>query len=586
MYNEHFGFTESPFNVTPDSRFFFVNPCYEEAFATLRYGIDARKGFVVITGQPGTGKTTLLKRLTCSLESNVQAACIFDPHLTFIQLLRLTLGELGVSSTGKDRLSMMGQLYDHLIQQLENGQIVCLMIDEAQNLSVEMLEELRLLSNLETDTDKLLQIILVGQPEFEDRLERPELVQLKQRVALRCRLRPLELSEVSLYIQSRLETIYYKRPNLFDDESTNLIALYSKGIPRLINSICDNALLIAYTANRRYVIAQDVREAAIELQLESIQRLSNNAPATMPQEVGRSSEQKSKFDEIFSPRSPLELTRAAPDLPSFQFPAEPDLGPVKPAHYSAQPEFEPFLAYAGERSQRTRRRGLYVLGLSLLLILGGSALLYGSRESLLWIPNVSGYLRDISWMPNVGSYLRDIERLSHLPERNRSELQSAENQLPAPQPPAENALPATQPPVPSVADEKFDKIPDHESVKNDLATVPDNSTDTEIQVNPEARAKPADRATKITEKRRIIEQRPSGVRIANDQEIAGRKLEMEVYKAISDRAITGVEIVSVSDGTVYLDGRVATPRQKLAAVRAAMSVPGVKSVRDRIVIDN
>jgi hypothetical protein len=176
--------------------------------------------------------------------------------------------------------------------------------------------------------------------------------------------------------------------------------------------------------------------------------------------------------------------------------------------------------------------------------------------------------------------------LGHLPEWNRSELQSAENRLPAPQPPAENRLPSPQPPAPSVADEKFDKIPDRETVKNDLTTVPDNSTDTEIQVSPEARDKPADRATKITEKKRIAEQRPSGVRIANDQEIAGRKLEMEVYKAISDRAITGVEIVSVSDGTVYLDGRVATPRQKLAAVRAAMSVPGVKSVRDRIVIDN
>lgn len=574
MYNEHFGFTESPFNVTPDSRFFFVNPCYEEAFATLRYGIDARKGFVVVTGQPGTGKTTLLKRLTCSLESNVQAACIFDPHLTFIQLLRLTLGELGVPSTGKDRLSMMGQLYDHLIQQLENGQIVCLMIDEAQNLSVEMLEELRLLSNLETDTDKLLQIILVGQPEFEDRLERPELVQLKQRVALRCRLRPLELSEVSLYIESRLETIHYKRPNLFDDESINLIALYSKGIPRLINSICDNALLIAYTANRRYVVAQDICEAAIELQLESIQRSSNKAPGTMPQEVQRSAEQKSKFDEIFSSPSPLELTRTAADFPSFQFPAEPDAVSAKPAHSSsAQPEFEPFVAYVGQRSRRTRRGGLYVLGLSLLLILSGSALLYGARQSLLWIPNVRGYLRDI------GS-------LGHLPEWNRSELQSAENRLPAPQPPAENRLPSPQPPAPSVADEKFDKIPDRETVKNDLATVPDNSADTEIQVSPEARDKPADRATKITEKKRIPEQRPSGVRIANDQEIAGRKLEMEVYKAISDRAITGVEIVSVSDGTVYLDGRVATPRQKLAAVRAAMSVPGVKSVRDRIVIDN
>lgn len=566
MYNEHFGFTESPFNVTPDSRFFFVNPCYEEAFATLRYGIDGRKGFVVITGQPGTGKTTLLKRLTCSLDSNVQAACIFDPHLTFIQLLRLALGELGVPSTGKDRLSMMGQLYDHLIQQLENGKIVCLMIDEAQNLSVEMLEELRLLSNLETDTDKLLQIVLVGQPEFEDRLERPELVQLKQRVALRCRLRPLELSEVSLYLQSRLETIHYKRPNLFDEESINLIALYSKGIPRLINSICDNALLIAYTANRRYVIAQDVREAAIELQLES-EPFYNKARLPLQQEIKQNSGQKNGFETIFSPQSPLELTRAAADLPPFQFPAEPDRGIGNPAQpTSAQPEFEPFVAYLGERSSRTGRSGLYALGLSLVLIFAfaGSVLLYATRQSQ-------------AWMPNFGGYLHELARLGHLPDGRRRELPSAENRLPGPQAPA----------APLAADENLENIPDRATVKNDLASVPDNTADTQIQVSPEARDTAADRATtKIAEKRRAPEQRPQRARTANDQEVAGRKLEMEVYKAISDRAITGVEIVSVNDGTVYLDGRVATPRQKLAAVRAALSVPGVKSVRDRIAIDN
>ncbi len=566
MYNEHFGFTESPFNVTPDSRFFFVNPCYEEAFATLRYGIDARKGFVVITGQPGTGKTTLLKRLTGSLDSNVHAACIFDPHLTFIQLLRVTLGELGVPSTGKDRLSMMGQLYDHLIQQLENGKIVCLMIDEAQNLSVEMLEELRLLSNLETDTDKLLQIILVGQPEFEERLERPELVQLKQRVALRCRLRPLELTEVSLYIQSRLETIHFKRANLFDAESINLIALYSKGIPRLINSICDNALLIAYTADRRYVIAQDVREAAIELQLEPIESLSNKTRLATEPEIRQSSEEKAEFDGMFSPRSTLALPRAAADFPSFQFPAESDARVEKPSQSkSAEPEFERFIAYTADRSARTRMSGLYGVVVSLLLIclLGGSAVLYATRESAIWMPDVQGYLRDLA-------------RWSHVRDWNRRELQSANNQLSAPQ----------TPPPSSAAHEEVDKVPDREPVKNEVTSVPDTTADTEIQVTPEARDKAAERATKIADKKRPAEQKPARVRIANDQEIAGRKLEMEVYKAISDRAITGVAIVSVSDGTVYLDGRVATPRQKLAAVRAALSVPGVKSVRDRITIDN
>jgi len=267
-----------------------------------------------------------------------------------------------------------------------------------------------------------------------------------------------------------------------------------------------------------------------------------------------------------SPQSPLELSRAAADLPSFQFPAQPDPGIGKPAQRtSAQPEFEPFVSYMGERSSRTRMSGLYALGLSLVLIFafGGSALLYATRQTQAWMPNVEGYLRELA-------------RLGHLPDWKRSELQPAQNRLPAPQAPA----------APSAADEKLENIPDRAPVKNDLASVPDNTADTEIQVTPEARDKAADRATKISEKKRAPEQKPPGVRIASDQEIAGRKLEMEVYKAISDRAITGVAIVSVSDGTVYLDGRVATPRQKLAAVRAALSVPGVKSVRDRITIDN
>ena len=167
------------------------------------------------------------------------------------------------TSTGKDRLTMMGQLYDHLVEQLEKGQIVCLMIDEAQNLSVEMLEELRLLSNLETDTEKLIQIVLVGQPEFEEKLDWPELVQLKQRVALRCRLQPLQAHEIGLYIDSRLQTVHYMRPDLFDAESIERIALHSKGIPRLINAICDNALLIAYTNNRGYITAAWTLQGAV-----------------------------------------------------------------------------------------------------------------------------------------------------------------------------------------------------------------------------------------------------------------------------------------------------------------------------------
>ena len=267
MYGKHFGLVELPFSVTPDPRFSYINSDYREAFATLRYGIETRKGFIVITGEAGTGKTTLLRRLMQTVEATVHTAFIFNTHLSFTELLRLVLNELGVANSARDKQTLMAQLNDYLIDQLHKDHIVSLLVDEAQNLSDDMLEDLRLLSNLETDRAKLIQIVLMGQPELERKLEQPKLRQLKQRVAVRSRLAPLRSDEVAPYINSRLQTVGYKGKELFDTGSIEKIAQYSKGIPRLINAICDNALLIAYATSQIKISAKIVDEVARDLQL-------------------------------------------------------------------------------------------------------------------------------------------------------------------------------------------------------------------------------------------------------------------------------------------------------------------------------
>jgi type II secretory pathway predicted ATPase ExeA len=269
MYNGYFGFLESPFSVTPDPRFFYTNPVYLEAYANLRYGIEAKKGFIAITGEVGTGKTTLLRKLMRSLDSSIHTVFIFNTEVSFNELLRLILLDLGLPAQGKDRLAMIDELNAYLIEQVKQGDIVCLLIDEVQNLRNESLEGLRLLSNLETDREKLLQIVLMGQPEFKAKLDQPNLRQLKQRIALQCEIAPLKDEEVASYIDFRLRAVGYEGQDLFDRESLQQIAFHSKGIPRLINVICDNALLIAFAASRKTVSANVISEVARDLRLGS-----------------------------------------------------------------------------------------------------------------------------------------------------------------------------------------------------------------------------------------------------------------------------------------------------------------------------
>ena len=269
MYNSYFGFSESPFNVTPDPRFFYTNPVYLEAYANLRYGIEAKKGFIVITGEVGTGKTTLLRKLLHSLEDTVHSVFIFNTCLTFPELLQITLQDLGLVPKNANKVTMLEQLNDYLIKQLKQNHSVTMLIDEAQDLSDEVLENLRLLSNLETDREKLLQIVLMGQPELETKLDQTRLRQLKQRVAVRCRLSPLKDEEIGPYIDFRLRTAGYDGKALFHRDTVQQIASYSKGIPRLMNIICDNALLIAYAESKKTISADMIKEVARDLRIAS-----------------------------------------------------------------------------------------------------------------------------------------------------------------------------------------------------------------------------------------------------------------------------------------------------------------------------
>lgn len=267
-YEEHFGFHEPPFSVTPDPRFFFANPAYREAFSTLRYGVEARKGFILVSGEAGTGKTTLLRMLMQHADSGIQTAFLFNPPGSFTELLQAVLNELELPHTATDKSAMIERFNDYLLEQFKEGNIVAVLIDEAQTLSHEMLEQIRLLSNLEARNAKLLQIVLMGQPELEEKLDKPELRQLKQRMALRCRIHPLCPEDVAQYVKFRLSVAGYKGEELFSRAGIEKIALYSQGIPRLINVLCDNALLRACRSEANKVPVEVVNEAARDLRLD------------------------------------------------------------------------------------------------------------------------------------------------------------------------------------------------------------------------------------------------------------------------------------------------------------------------------
>jgi general secretion pathway protein A len=280
MYTSYFGFREKPFNVTPNPRFFYANREYEEAYANLLYGIRERKGFLLLTGEVGTGKTTILQRLMEELEPTVRFVFFYNTNLTFDELLTFVCDELGLTVEVSGQLSKIRALNAFLLDQLSKGSTAVLFIDEAQNLRGEVLENLRLLSNLETPREKLLQIVLSGQPELEAKVDKTELRQLKQRIFSHSRLGPLNEDEVGAFIDYRLKAADYRGNNLFPRDTVREIARYSKGTPRLINIICDNALLITYAKSQKKISPEVISEVASDLRLDSkLQNFSAKASA-------------------------------------------------------------------------------------------------------------------------------------------------------------------------------------------------------------------------------------------------------------------------------------------------------------------
>ncbi len=270
MYRQHYELLRSPFEMTPDPAFLYLGEAHREVLATLVYGVRARKGFVLLTGEVGTGKTPLLHALLAQLDSTTTAAFLFNPRLDPLDFFRVLFDEYAIEERCSTKAEYLLALNRFLISRLQQGLPTLLIVDEAQNLSAEMLEEIRLLSNLETPTSKLIQIMLVGQPELNEMLARPDLRQLRQRIVLRHHLRPFDEKETVSYIEERLRLAGYTGSGLFDRAALREVYEVTGGIPRLLNIVCDSALLLGFSRDLPVIGRGEVREVAQDLALPAL----------------------------------------------------------------------------------------------------------------------------------------------------------------------------------------------------------------------------------------------------------------------------------------------------------------------------
>jgi general secretion pathway protein A len=269
MYNAFFGFSESPFSLSPDPAFFYRSEQHEEALANLIYGVQARKGFIVLSGEVGTGKTTMLECLRDYLESQyVEFAFLFNSRITTDQFFEMIAYDLDLPCARTSKTEVLFALNTLLVEQAQDGRTVVLIVDEAHNLEWEVLEEIRLLGNLENRNGKLLQIILAGQPELDRKLDAPNLRQLKQRIVLRCNLQPFTLRDAVDYMLSRLQKAGMPDQAIFSEELMAEVHLRAQGIPRVINAICDNLLLTAFAMESRVCSVDMLDEVCKDMRLE------------------------------------------------------------------------------------------------------------------------------------------------------------------------------------------------------------------------------------------------------------------------------------------------------------------------------
>ncbi|MBV9888674.1 MAG: AAA family ATPase [Acidobacteria bacterium] len=280
MYKGFFGLKDNPFNVNPDPRFLFFTKEIEEAFSGLKYGVQNRKGFITLTGEVGTGKTTLVNRLLDWLqEERVRTAFLFNSRMNSTQLFDFILAEFGIPCESRSKSQLLMKLNQFLLDRFRAGETTVLIVDEAQNLTYPVLEEIRLLTNLETSTEKLLQIILSGQPELEEKLKLPQLRQLRQRIMLRCKTSSLSKEQTHDYIIERLRIAGADGPPIFSPEAVAMVHKYSVGIPRVINLLCEHSLINAYVDQQRPISPKIVEEVAKEFEFDEV------APTAAPQSM-------------------------------------------------------------------------------------------------------------------------------------------------------------------------------------------------------------------------------------------------------------------------------------------------------------